>query len=99
MRRVLTSICPPPPDGSTPPNETLRILCPLATREYQIAHIESRGPNSRGVSLLRVGLANVAKIPPLEPSQPMVNLPLEATKQIHKSNGQFLRMYPKYTRS
>ena len=84
---VLTSIYPPPLDGATPPNKTLRIPCPFATREHQIVFIKSRGPNSRGVSLLHVGLADLAKTPPLQHREPMVSLTLEATKRIHKSDG------------
>ena len=89
----------PPLDNSTPPSFAIRIPRPLATREHQIAIIESRGPNSRGVNLLHAGLADLAKSTPRQPSQAMVSLPLEATKHIRNSDGQFFRLYPKYARS
>ena len=69
---------------------------PIAIHEYQIAPIESRGPNSRGVSLLHVDLANLAKTFIFQPSWPMVNLPLETTKHNHKFDEQFFHVYLKY---
>ena len=80
----------PPVEDLVPPCDTLPIVRSTATCDYQISLIESKGPHSRGVHMLT---------PPLEPGQPMVSLPLEATKHIHKSNGQFLCMHPKYARS
>ena len=86
-------------DNSSPSCIAPRIPRPLATREAQIALIESRGPNSRGVNLLHAGLADLAKSRPVEPSQPRVRLPLESTKHNPYSDGQFYRLYPKYARS
>ena len=74
-------------------------LRPLATREHQIALIESRGPNSRAVSLLHAGLADIAKMTPPKPDPPMVNIPLEAPSHHPQFDGQFYRLYPKYNRS
>ena len=71
----------------------------LSTREHQIALIESRGPNSRGVNLLHAGLADLANITPIEPGPPMVSLPLEAPKHHLHCDGQIFRLYPKYARS
>jgi hypothetical protein len=84
---------------SAPPFDTLPIVRLTTSREHQIALIKSRGPNSRGVNLLHAGLADLGKTAPLQPGQPMVNLPLEATKRIRNSDGQFFFLYPKYTRS
>ena len=81
------------------PTETLRIPRPLATREQQIAFIESRGPNSRGVQLLHAGLADLARMTPPQPDPPMVSLPLEGPKHYPQCDGQFIRLYPKYSRS
>ena len=72
---------------------------PLATREHQIALIESRGPNSRGVNLLHAGLADLAKITPPQPRPSMVSLPLEAPKHHLHCDGQIFHLYPKYARS
>jgi hypothetical protein len=47
-------------DASTPPCGTLAIVHPAATRDYQISLIESQGPNSRAVRLLRAGLGDRA---------------------------------------
>ena len=78
-------------DGST------RITRPCATRESQIALIESAGPKSRGVSLLRVGMADKATTQPPEPVQPTVSLPVDAMPHIRNySEGQYYRVYPKY---
>jgi hypothetical protein len=86
----------PPLHGSTLPSKTSRVTRPLATREHKIMHTESRGPNS---SLLHAVVADVAKTPPLQPSQPTVSLPLEASKHSQYIDGQFFRLYPKYARS
>ena len=51
----------PPVDDSSAPGHTSTVMCPTATRDYQIALIEMQGPNSRGVRLLRVGLAAIGK--------------------------------------
>lgn len=51
----------PPLYDSKCPCHTLSIMHPTATCEYQIAIIESQGLNSRGVRLLRVGLARLGK--------------------------------------
>ena len=83
-----------PLHSSTPPYKMLGIMCFIATCEYQIVFIESRGPNSRGVRLLHVALADLAKTLVLQPGQPMVNLPLEATKHNYKFDGQFFCLYP-----
>lgn len=72
---------------------------PLATREHQIALIESRGPNSRGVHLLQAGLADLANITPPQPGPPMVSLTLDALKGSLPCDGQIFRLYPKYARS
>ena len=83
-------------DGSTPKG-SLRITRPLATRESQIALIESASPNSRGVCLLRAGMADKAKTEPPEPVQATVSLPVEAMPHIRNySEGQYYRIYPKY---
>ena len=73
-------------DNSTPSNIISCIPRPLATREHQIALIESRGPNLLGVNILHVGLANLAKSTPVQPGQPMVSLPLESTKHNRNSD-------------
>lgn len=83
-------------DGSTTPKGSLRIAHPLATRESQIALIESAGPNSRGVRLLRVGMAEKAKTQPPQPVQPTVSLLVDAMPHIRNSEGQNYRLYPKY---
>ena len=41
------------------PCETLPVLRSISTRDHQISLIESRGPNSRGVHMLRAGLASI----------------------------------------
>jgi hypothetical protein len=74
-------------------------LRPLAIREHQIALIQSRGPNSRGVNLLHAGLADLANLTPTEPGPQMVSLPLEGPKHHNQCDGQMFRMYPKYARS
>ena len=98
----------PQPFTTTVPTIPLNAQCvdpnmtplrPLATREYQIVVIESRGPNSRGVSLLHAGLADIAKMTPPKPDPPMVNIPLEAPSHHPQFDGQFYRLYPKYNRS
>jgi hypothetical protein len=73
-------------------------LRPLATRERQIAIIESRGPNSRGVALLHAGLADLAAMTSNQPDPPMVSLPMEAPKHHPQCDGQYFRLYPKYAR-
>ena len=52
----------PPVEDSAPPSDTLHFVRSTATRDYQISLIESRGPNSRGVHMLRVGLVCIAKL-------------------------------------
>jgi hypothetical protein len=94
--QVVTTTDTTPLGNST---ETLRISRSLATREHQIALIESIGPNSRGVNLLHAGLADLAKMTPPQPDPPMVSLPLEARKHHPQCDGQIFRLYPKYTRS
>ena len=74
-------------------------LRPLATREHQIALIESRGPNSRGVNLLHARLADIAKMTPPQPDPPMVSIPLETPKHHPQCDGQIFRLYPTYNRS
>jgi hypothetical protein len=44
------------------PCETLPVMHSTSTRDHQISHIESRGPNSSGVHMLRAGLAGIGKI-------------------------------------
>ena len=44
------------------PCETLHVMRSISTRDHQISLIESRGPNSRGVHMLRAGLASIGKI-------------------------------------
>lgn len=51
----------PPVDDSSAPGHTFTVMRPTPTREYQIALIELQGPNSRGVRLLRAGLAAIGK--------------------------------------
>ena len=89
----------PPLDKSTSPSDHTRIPRPLATREQQIALIESRGPNSRGVRMLHAGLADIARSASHHAGQPMVTPPLETTIHNGLSDGQLFRLYPKYTRS
>jgi hypothetical protein len=43
------------------PCETLPVMRSISTRDHQISLIESRGPNSRGVHMLRAGLASIGK--------------------------------------
>jgi hypothetical protein len=74
----------------------MKPLRPLATREHQIAIIESRGPNSRGVNLLHAGLADLAKMTSPQPDPPMVSIPMEAPKHPPQCDGQYFRLYPKY---
>ena len=70
-------------DASTPPCETLAIMHPTTTRDYQISLIESQGPNSRLVWLLRAGLADCANNPISWPGRTTISLPIEATKCIN----------------
>jgi hypothetical protein len=43
------------------PCETFPVMRSISTRDHQISLIESRGPNSRGVHMLRAGLASIGK--------------------------------------
>lgn len=83
-------------DASTTLKGSISIARPLATREYQLAVPNTTGPNARGVAVRRAGLADVANTQPLEPIQPTVSLPVDATTQIRNSDGQYYRLYPKY---
>ena len=65
----------PSVDISTAPRQTIRLTRPLPTRAQQIALIESRGPNSRGVRMLHAGHADIAKTASLHPGQPTVTPP------------------------
>ena len=51
----------PQVEESAPPIEMVSIGRPTTTHDYQISLIESRGPNSRGVHMLRAGLAGIGK--------------------------------------
>lgn len=51
----------PPLDDSSAPGHPSTVRRPTATRAYQIALIEIQGPGSRGVRLLRAGLAACGK--------------------------------------
>ena len=53
-------MAPPMKDPSIP-CETLPIVNPTTTFEYQTLLIESRDPNSRGVRMLCVGLVDIDK--------------------------------------
>ena len=48
-------------DDSSTPGQTSTVMRPTATHDVQIAIIEMQGPNSRGVRLLRAGLAAIGK--------------------------------------
>ena len=69
----------------------MKPLRPLATREHQIAIIESRG-----VNLLHAGLADLAKMTSPQPDPSMVSIPMEAPKHPPQCDGQYFRLYPKY---
>ena len=43
------------------PCETFPVMRSISTRDHQISPIESRGPNSRGVHMLRAGLASIGR--------------------------------------
>ena len=88
----------PQPLTTTVPTIILKPPRPLATREQQIAIIEARGPNSRGIQLLHAGLADLARTTPPKPSPPMVSPTAEAPSHPH-CDGQIFRLYPKYARS
>ena len=101
LRAGLASIGKPDDPQPLPTMEPTILLTPprpLATREAQIAIIEARGPNSRGVQLLHAGLADLARTTPPKPSPPMVSLTMEAPSH-PQCDGQFFRLYPKYARS
>ena len=51
----------PQVEESAPPVDKLPIMHLTNTRDYQISLIESRGPNSRGVHMLRAALADIGK--------------------------------------
>jgi hypothetical protein len=51
----------PAAEDCTSPCETLPGMRSSSTRDHQISLIESRGPNSRGVHMLRAGLASIGK--------------------------------------
>jgi hypothetical protein len=65
-----------PVEDSAPPCDTLPIVHSTATRDYQISLIESRGPNSRGVHMLRAGLACIGKTYVPQPITTTVSTPL-----------------------
>ena len=48
-------------EDSAPLCDTMSIVRSTSTCDYQMAHIEARGPNSRGVQMLRAGLASIGK--------------------------------------
>lgn len=75
-------------------DQSMTPLRPLATREQQIAMIEARGPNSRGVQILHAGLADISKNTPPKPVPPTELIPMEALKHHPYSDGQFFRLYP-----
>ena len=64
---------PPPVDDRSHPGHTLYFVCPTSTHEYQIALIELQGLESRGVCLLRAGLAQLGKT--YAPQPTMTKLP------------------------
>lgn len=111
LRAGLASIGPsydPQPIATTVPTIFLNAqgadldmtpLRPLANREHQTSHIESRGANSRGVNLLHVGLADLANLTPTEPGPQMVSLPLEGQKHNNQCDGQMLRLHTTYASS
>lgn len=49
----------PAVEDFAPPSDTLRIVRSTSTRDHEMSIIESRGPNSRGVHMLRAGLASI----------------------------------------
>jgi hypothetical protein len=91
----------PTVEESAPQSET-RAVERMTSRDYQISLIEARGPNSRGVQMLRAaglsrdGVADKAKSQPPEPVQASVSLPVNAMPHIRNSEGQYYRVYPKY---
>lgn len=64
----------PPMDDAKPPSHTLSVMCPTATCEYQIVLIQLQGTESRGVHLLRAGLARLVKTYVPQPAS-MTKLP------------------------
>ena len=72
------------------------ITCPISTCGFQIALLKSRGHNSRGVSVLHIGLVDLMKILVLQLGWPGVNSLLVAMKHNYKFDGQFFHLYPKY---
>lgn len=78
--------------------QSMTPLRPLATREQQIAMVEARGPNSRGVQILHAALADIAKNTPPKPVPPTELIPMEAPIHHPYNDGQFFRLYPKYAR-
>ena len=63
----------PPVDEAPHPGRPLSVMRPKPTRAYQIALIESQGRDSRGVRLLRAGLASLGKT--YAPQPAATNLP------------------------
>ena len=81
----------PPLDDSLAPRHTCSVVRPTATRDYQIALIESQGPSSRGVRLLRAGLAGIGKtyVPQLQSTKHAC--PIMSEEGVHSNLGSIVK--------
>ena len=83
----------PAVEESALPSDMVPIVCAPSTRDYQIALIESRGPNSGGVRMLRAGLANIGKT--YDPQTITTTVPrIQLKSQVDDLNMSHLRHLP-----
>jgi hypothetical protein len=82
----------PQVEESAPPVDKLPIMHLTNTRDYQISLIESRGPNSRGVHMLRAALADIGKT-----YVPRVVTTTDTTPLVNAQDGHLKMPPPRWT--